>query len=64
MSDFQKLKQETQVFFEKHRDRTSDVRSFDWAGNGPWQGPVPHHDKAGVYALGADGFLFQEDMSY
>lgn len=39
------------VFFEKHWDKSSPLQAPEWKCNWQWVGSVPYHDMAGVYAL-------------
>ncbi|GAA5214665.1 GIY-YIG nuclease family protein [Corallincola platygyrae] len=51
MPTFNDLKEATDVFFKRHWDKSSHTQPYEWVANWPWRGSVPHHDKAGVYAL-------------
>lgn len=43
--------QHSNVFFEKHWDRSSSLPPLEWKCDWQWAGSVPHHKRAGVYAL-------------
>ena len=51
MATINDLVQHSNIFFEKHWDKSSSLQPLEWKCKWSWAGSVPYHERAGVYAL-------------